>query len=142
MVENTKSESPAVEQAVAHFLATGESDSFGTSFPGRHALERIRACESVLRDALVQEVQLRARGREHTHTPPNTNSTAWVRQKVAPMIHGLFRADERETMLVTAERSIVFLTCESIDRLIRKAAYLETAWTLANMFLSSLRAPG
>ena len=141
MIENAEPESPAVEQAVAHFLATGESDPFGTSFPGRHALERIRACESVLRDALVKAVQQRARGREHTHTPPNTNSTAWVRRKVAPMIHGLFRADERETMLATVERSIVFLTCESIERIVREAAYLETAWTLANMFLSSLRAP-
>src|SRR5690349_6756606 len=60
MFENTKFESPGVEQAVAHLLATSESDPFGTSFPGRHALERIRACESVLRDAHVKAVQQRA----------------------------------------------------------------------------------
>jgi hypothetical protein len=53
MIETTKSESSSVEQAIAHFLATGESDPVGTSFPGRHALERIRACESNLRAALA-----------------------------------------------------------------------------------------
>jgi hypothetical protein len=57
------------------------------------------------------------------------------------MIRGLFRADERETVLGAAERSIVFLTRESIERILSKAAYLETAWTLGNMYLHSLRAP-
>jgi hypothetical protein len=141
MVENTNSESPAVEQAVAHFLATGESDPVGTAFPGRHALERIRACESTLRAALIKEVQHRAHGREHKHTPPNTNSTAWVRHKVAPMIRGLFRANEWETVLGAAERSIVFLGRESIERILREIVDLETAWTLGNMYLHSLRAP-
>lgn len=141
MLGNTKSGSPAVERAVAHFLATGESDPVGAAFPGRHALERIRACESILRAALIKEVLQRAYGREHRHSPPETNSTAWVRHKVAPMINGLFRADERDTVLRTAERSIVFLTGESIERILRETAYLETAWTLGNMYLHSLRAP-
>ncbi len=141
MIESTKSESPAVERAVAHFLATGESDPVGTAFPGRHALERITVCESTLRAALLKEVRQRAAGREHKHTPPDMNSTAWVRRKVTPMIRGLFRGDECETVLATAERSIVFLTRESIERVIREIAYLETAWTLGNMYLDSLRAP-
>lgn len=141
MIENANSESPAVKRAVAHFLATGESDPVGAAFPGRHALERIRACESILRAALIKEVLQRACGREHKHTPPKTNSTAWIRHKVAPMIRGLFRADECETVLGAAERSIVFLTRESIERILREIAYLETAWTLGNMYLHSLRAP-
>jgi hypothetical protein len=44
-------------------------------------------------------------------------------------------------VLAAAERSIVFLTRESIERIIREASFLETAWTIANMYLYSLRAP-
>jgi hypothetical protein len=57
------------------------------------------------------------------------------------MITGLFPAAERPVVLGVAERSIVFLTRATAHRIIHETAYLSSAWTIANIYLYSLRAP-
>jgi hypothetical protein len=46
--------------------------------------------------ALVDEVCRRAMGRENAAVPHDLDLVAWTRQKVTPMVEGLFPAVERE----------------------------------------------
>ena len=57
------------------------------------------------------------------------------------MIAGLFPASERQVLLDTAQRSIVFLTREAACRAICETGFLHSAWAIANIYLHSLRAP-
>jgi hypothetical protein len=133
-------DSPVLEREVARYLATGESDPLGCAFPGDHALERITGYERHLRAALIAEVCCREHGRRQAQAPAGFNSTTWTRSKVEPMINGLFPASERQIVLRMAERSIVFLTCHAVAQIIREIPYLESAWTIANIYLNSLGA--
>ena len=65
-----------LEEEVAHYLASGESDPLGGSFPGAHALERITGFERHLRQALLHEVQRREKGRRQTRVPEDLDSPA------------------------------------------------------------------
>jgi hypothetical protein len=131
----------SLEQDVGHYLATGESDPIGQAFPSDHLLERLTGYDRHLRKALVEEVRRRERGHRQNQVPPDFDPAAWTRRKVTPMIAGLFPAAEREIMLGVAERSIVFLTRDTVYRTIRRVAFLHTAWTIANTYLASLGAP-
>jgi hypothetical protein len=131
---------PRLEREVAHYLATGESDPLGFAFPGDHTLDRLVGYERHLREALIREVEHREHGREQRQLPPAFNPSAWVRRKVEPMITGLFPAAERPVMLGVAERSIVFLTGETVRQAIAETPYLGSAWTIANIYLRSLGA--
>lgn len=130
-----------LEEEVAHFLATGDSDPLGGSFPGRHALERLNGYERHLRKSLLNEVRQREQGRRQIDVPAGLDATASIGRKVEPMITGFFPAAEWQVVLEMAGRSIVFLTREATHRLLRDLPYLESAWTIANIYLHSLRAP-
>ena len=65
---------------------------------------------------------------------------AFSRAKLGPMVRGLFRRSEQDQVLKLLERSVEFLTPESIERLIRRASFLPTAWTLANIYLVGIGA--
>lgn len=138
---NTTTDTIEVEEEVAHYLATGESDPLGGAFPGAHALERITGYERHLRQVLLHEVQRRERGRRQPPVPEGLDSLARTRRKVRPMISGLFSAADRPTVLETAARSILFLTREATHRAIRGVPFLESAWKIANMYLLNLGAP-
>jgi hypothetical protein len=131
----------ALEREVAHFLATGESDPLGRAFPGANILERVTNHERHLREALLQEVQRRERGRQQRHMPEAFDPVIWTRRKVQPMISGLFPRVEHEVVLGVAERSIVFLTQEAAHQAIRETPFLSSARTIANTYLHSLGAP-
>jgi len=126
---------------VAHYLATGECDPLGCAFPGRDVLERLAGYDRHLRNALLDEVLRREHGRRQTQVPLDFNPTVWTRHKVRPMITGLFPAAEWEIVLGMAERSIILLTRDATHRSIREVPCLESAWTIANIYLHSLGAP-
>ena len=131
-----------MERELAHFLATGESDPLGSGFPGGNTLERVTNYERHLREALLQEVQRRERGRrQQQHIPEIFNSLIWTRRKVQPMISGLIPRVEKEVVLGVAESAIVFLTREAAHQTIRETPFLSSARTIANVYLHSLRAP-
>jgi hypothetical protein len=136
-----KLDAHGLEREVARYLATGESDPLACAFPGDHALERIIGYERHLRAELIAEVRRREHGHRQAQVPADFNSPSWTRGKVEPMINGLFPASERQVVLQAAERSIVFLTCEAAHQIIREVPYLESAWTIANVYLNSLGAP-
>jgi len=139
--EKTPRMSDRLDQEVAHYLATGESDPVGCAFPGEHTFERLTGYDRHLRGALIAEVRNRERGRPQSQVPADVEAAAWVRRKVEPMITGLFSSVERPVVLGVAERSILFLTRETIHRTIFEVPYLGSAWTIANMYLHSLDAP-
>lgn len=133
--------SAKLEQEVAHYLATGESDPLGCAFPGNNTLECLIGYERYLRKALLDEVRRREHGCRQNQVPVDFNPIAWIRHKVEPMVTGLFPATERQVVLEVAERSVVFLTRETAHRIILEVAYLASAWTIANIYLYSLRTP-
>jgi hypothetical protein len=135
-----KLDAHALEREVARYLATGESDPLARAFPGDHALERMVGYERHLRTKLIAEVRRRELGRRQAKAPADFKSPSWTRGKLEPMINGLFPAAERQVVLHAAERSIVFLTCEAAHQIIREVPYLESAWTIANVYLNSLGA--
>ena len=134
-------DSPVLQREVDRYLATGESDPLGSAFPGSHALERITSGERHLRTALIEEVRRREQGRRQAHLPAGFDPVTWTRRKVEPMITGLFPASERAVVLQVAEESMVFLTREAAHQAMRETSFLDTAWTIANLYLNSLGAP-
>lgn len=133
--------SSQLEREVAHYLATGESDPLGGAFPGNTTFESLTGFDLHLRTALLHEVLRREKDCQQPQVPPDFIPTAWIRRKVQPMITGLFPTSERPAVLDMAEHSIIFLTRENTHRLIQEVNYLSSAWTLANIYLYSLRAP-
>jgi len=126
-----------LEQEIANYLATGESDAVGRCGPG-NLIEAMTTYDRQLRDALLAEVQRREAGCTQQALPAGLDLTSFTRRKVEPMINGLFPAVERDIVLGVAERSIVFLTREVAHELIREMAFRESAWTIANIYLGSL----
>ncbi len=111
------------------------------TWPGAHALERIERGSADLQQDLLSEL----RRREAAVTVPRDAPTgsddlvAFSREKLEPMVNGLFRRDEREAVLAALEKSVVFLSPENIETVIREAS-LDTAWTISNMYLRSIGA--
>jgi hypothetical protein len=89
----------------------------------------------ILRDALVAAVLERVSSSEQRATPHLGDLVTLTRDKVAPMVNGLFPADERSAVMAALETSVVFLTPENIESILRSTSWLSTGWDLANMYL-------
>jgi len=127
-----------IAEEVERYLLTGESDPLSSAWPGS-ILDRARRAHDELRGALVNVV--RARTKELAHAPlPVADTVALTRRKVEPMVRGLFPRAEQDAVLAALEQSVVFTTSENIERLLRCCNFDWTAWTLANLYLASLRA--
>jgi hypothetical protein len=66
---------------------------------------------------------------------------SFTRRKVEPMVRGLFPGREQEAVLGVLERSVVVLTPDSVSGVLERVRWLHTAWSIANLYLSSLGAP-
>lgn len=95
---------------------------------------------SILADALVAEVRRRQIGHRRHRLPEGFDPVLFARQKLRPMVNGLFPATERQPVLDLLERSVVFLTEDSIEQVLRNEKWLSTSWDLANMYLGSIGA--
>jgi len=60
-----------------------------------------------------------------------------TRAKFTPMVRGIFPQSEQSVILDMLERSVVFLTPATINTVLEKATWLNTAWNLANIYLAS-----
>lgn len=127
-----------IEQEVERYLRTGDTDPHHVAWPGGF-LESARRARNDLRNALASEVKRLAAGR--TPRPvPEADTVALTRRKVEPMVRGLFPRVEQDAVLAMLEKSVVFLTSDNIERLLREHAYDSSAWDLANLYLASLGA--
>jgi hypothetical protein len=59
---------------------------------------------------------------------PELDCVAFTRAKIEPMIRGLFRRPEQDTLLAALARSIVFLTSANIEQIRRAPGFHNLAW--------------
>ena len=130
----------SVEQEIDRYLRTGEYDHEYSAWPGWSLFDRAKLGGAELNQALVAEVRLRERGHQHPALPAGLDLKTFTRQKQEPMVNGLFPRAERETMLGVLDRSVRFLTQDTIGPLIADCDWHHTAWTLANIYLYSIGA--
>ena len=128
------------ESAVQHYLATGEHDVCFRGWPGSNLLDAARAGDALLRTALIAQVRSRSAPAGITTALQAVDFATLTRSKVAPMVRGLFPLHERALVLAMLERSVVFLTPNNIESVLRSTPWLDTAWSLANLYLDSIGA--
>jgi hypothetical protein len=133
------SQLPTVRDEIDRFLRTGSHDAQSGAWPGSF-LSREQDAARDLRSALITEVRNRSFGRRTLPNPVDVDFTAMTRQKIAPMVLGLFPESERDLVQKLLERSTVVVTAANIDQIIESANWLYTAWALANLYLGSIGA--
>jgi hypothetical protein len=129
----------SVHEEIERYLRTGRTDPHHAAWSGDF-LERAKRADRELREALLAEVARLAHGLE----PPSVKATdivALTRGKVEPMVRGLFPRTEQDVVLALLERSVVFVTADNIDSLIRDNPWDHSVWDLANLYLGSIGAP-
>ncbi|MGD0679994.1 MAG: hypothetical protein ABSC94_31810, partial [Polyangiaceae bacterium] len=133
------SEPDRIAQAVERYLRDGSHEHDHPEWPG-NLWDRAKKGHDDLLNALVEEVRRRAGGRTHAPAPTDLDLVSWTRGKLKPMIRGLFHAAEHEAVLALLEKSVVFLTADNIESVLRDQSWLHSAWNLANLYLSSVDA--
>ena len=130
-----------LEAEVRRYLCSGNHDICFAGWPGMNFVDVATRADQRLRTALVGETLQRAKGLD-CKVPSPSDSHVWTRHKLAPMVHGLFGANERPVVLDMLDRSVVFLTPQNIAAVLMEEQWLSTAWDLANLYLYSLGVPG
>jgi len=130
---------PTIADEVERFLRTGETDPHHEAWPGNGFMDRANRAHQDLRGALVREVHRLAEGLAHEPLP-QADTVSLTRDKVQPMVRGLFPRVEQEQVLATLEKSVVFVTSVNIEPLLLEHGYDSSAWTLANLYLASVGA--
>lgn len=130
---------PRTADEVERYLRTGETDPHHAAWPGNGFMERANRAHEDLRGALVREVRRLAEGLAHEPLP-QADTVALTRERVEPMVRGLFPRVEQDAVLTTLQKSVVFLTSANIEPLLLEHGYDSSAWTLANLYLASLGA--
>ncbi|WP_158927037.1 hypothetical protein [Acidisphaera sp. S103] len=125
------------QDEIARYLRTGKSDMLHLAWPG----DSIIACgcngKQATRNALIAEVIRRTTHAKIPEQLVDLNVAALAEEKIAPMVRGLFPADEQAVLMEMFSRSIVFLTPDNIASVIMKTSFASTAWDLANLYLLS-----
>lgn len=89
---------PAQRRDIATYVETGDHDLHAASWPG-NVIERETRRDDALRSALIRAVERRAVGHRAPATLPTTDLVSFTRQRVEPMVRGLFSAAEQATVL-------------------------------------------
>ncbi len=120
---------------VKTYLETGYRDPNRWGWPGSTFMEQEVNAGRILRDALINAVQQRLSGLPSLPSPPAVDLVSMTRAKVMPMVIGLFTQDERPAIMRALEASVIFLTPDNIESVLRTATWLSTSWDLANLYL-------
>lgn len=123
---------------ITRYLRTGDADIDARAWPG-DIFDRGKRQHADLRGALVREVRRLSKGRSHLPVPANVG-IEFTRAKVEPMVRGLFTRAEQDIVLATFERSVVYVTSETIEPILLNHMWERSAWDLANMYLLSVGA--
>ena len=134
-----KSAPTTIADEVERYIRTGETDPHHAAWPGNGFMDRANRAHDDLRGALVREVRRLAEGLAHEPLP-QADTVALTRDKVEPMVRGLFPRVEQDQVLATLQKSVVFLTSVNIEPLLLEHGYDSSAWTLANLYLASVGA--
>jgi hypothetical protein len=126
---------------VKRFLSSGNHDDILFKiWPGDSVVGRAINGDTALRSALISAVRERAEQAAVSACQEHSGLDINAREKFAPMVRGLFPQKEQAIILDMLERSVVFLTPATINTVLEKAAWLKSAWNLANIYLASLDA--
>ncbi len=129
---------PNIADEIKRYLRTGDSDMDARAWPGDF-MERGRLQDADLRGALVDAVRRLAK--EHSHEPVPANvGIEFTRAKVEPMVRGLFARAEQDVVLATFEKSVVYVTSDTIESILLTQRWDRSRWDLANMYLLSVGA--
>jgi hypothetical protein len=127
---------PSIAGEITRYLLSGESDPLSSAWPGG-ILERANRAHDDLRGALIRAIRQRSEGLAGEPLP-DVDVVTLTRQKVEPMVRGLFPRAEQHVVLATLEKSVVFLTSLNIEKVLLESIFNSSAWTLANLYLASL----
>jgi len=131
----------SLDEEVERYVRTGEHDNhLFLGWPGAHLGERGGNGHAALTGALVAEVRRRTPRAAVPDALRGLDVKAFARAKLAPMVCGLFPRSEQETVLDMLARSVAFLTPENIEPILCGMRWPGTAWTLANLYLTSFGA--
>jgi hypothetical protein len=130
----------AIDREVRRYLRTGESDVVFSAWPGNNIFEQAENGDRDLRAAIIAEVHAREEGADFPVAQIEIDLSSFTRNKVTPMVNGLFPQKERETVLGLLEKSVVFLHRDNIDQIMQEERWLSTVWVVANIYLSSIGA--
>jgi hypothetical protein len=128
----------STKRKVERYLRTGEYDycTLPTQWAG--FFERAKEERTALRQALIDAVRQRS---THALVPTALKSldgVAFTRGKISPMVRAFFVKDEQEIVIDKLGQSIVFLTPNTIESVLRDTQWHSTAWNIANLFLGSV----
>ncbi|MGC4068699.1 MAG: hypothetical protein QM784_29415 [Polyangiaceae bacterium] len=125
---------------IAEYIRSGtRSGPLFAPWPGE-MLARAKVAHTALRSALVAEVRRREGHVKLPVAPHADELRAMTRKRVDAMVRGFFPRIEQEAVLSLLERSVVFLTSDSIERILHEESFGSSAWTLANLYLTSVGA--
>jgi len=127
------------QEEIRRFLATGDSDPLSYAWEGG-LVERGRQGKNAMISALIAEVRRRSGERPPTKVPEALDLEEFVRSKVEPMVRGLFPSTEQDKVLSALERSITFVTEDTLETVLRGRSFLRSAWDIANLYLGSVGA--
>ena len=125
---------------IKHYLETGEHDMLFPAWSGVNTVDRLNRGHRELLAALVDEVKRRAGRPVVPRCLRGLDLVGFGRKKAEPMVRGLFPKAEQDTVLSLLERSVVFLTSETIGPTLLGCEWLSSAWKLANLYLGSVGA--
>jgi len=124
---------------VEAFLMTGEHDPQFPDWPGNLAARRA-AGTATMRDVLVRVTQWRANRAPLSlgRVPPD--AVERVRSRIAPLLQGLFDADDAARLLSVLPERVVVLAPSTFATQVADLP-LRMAWDLANVLLDAVGAP-
>jgi len=127
-----------VDDEVERYVRTGQHDNhLFAGWPGNTVVARAERGHAALVNALVAEVRRRTPDAAVPDALHGLNTEAFARTKLAPMVRGLFPRSEQEVVLALLARSVVFLTPDNIEPILRGTRWPRTAWDMANLYVAS-----
>lgn len=121
----------SVTEEVARYLSTGDHDHLFGAWPGRTFMECANQGDADLRQALITVLRERTAAVVFPDALRDLDVVAFTRERVGPMVRGLFPAKEQQIVMDLLGQSVVFLTPDSIEGILLQQTWLRTAWDLA-----------
>lgn len=135
------STTPGVAAEVERYLRTGDSDPDHAAWPGGNFMECARLAHGELERALIAEVRRRSGSWRPPESIRDLDVVTFTRNKIEPMVRGLFPRVEQDVVLALVERSVVFLMPDNIEAVLRKEMrWPGSAWDIANLYLGGIGA--
>ena len=122
------------------YLRLGDYDARFALWPGDTLITQHQTGSHALKQALIEAIEARVRGLPIAMPVLHSDPVSFTRGKIEPMVRGLFPYAEQEQVLAVLERSVVFLTPETIRQALEEMPWLHSAWAMANLYLGSVGA--